>query len=140
MAAISAQVNIADDRGEKERLPRGLPGVRRSLDDVNFRASRRLGDRKEAMLTARMTERMENTAAGQMATAVSYVVPHVDAAQRRLAAPRRPHRQRVGPQPRGIALTQSLVLGARFLVHPWSSVRMCHPSRSVLDSVSRALR
>ena len=73
MAAISAQVSVADDRGEKERLPRGLPGVRRSLDDVNFRVIETTGDRKEAMLTARMTERMDNSAAGQMATAVSYV-------------------------------------------------------------------
>jgi hypothetical protein len=66
MASISAQVNIADDRGEKERMPRGLQ-VRRSLDDVNFRV---IGT-SEAMLTARMTERMD--AAGQMAQAVSYV-------------------------------------------------------------------
>jgi hypothetical protein len=71
MAAISTQVTIDDDRGEKERMPRGLLGVRRSLDDVNFRVFETSADRKEAMLTARMTERMENTAASQMA--VSYV-------------------------------------------------------------------
>ena len=69
MASISAQVTVADDRGDKERLPRGLLGVRRSLDDVNFRI---IGT-TEAMLTARMTERMENTAAGQTSMAVSYV-------------------------------------------------------------------
>jgi hypothetical protein len=67
MASISAQVNIADDRGDKERMPRGLPDVRRSLDDVNFRV---IGT-SDAMLTARMTERTENPAGGQMA--VSYV-------------------------------------------------------------------
>ena len=69
MAAISAQVNIDDDRGDKEQMPRGLLGVRRSLDDVNFQI---IGT-SDAMLTARMTERMENPAAGQMAQAVSYV-------------------------------------------------------------------
>ena len=68
MAAISAQVNVADDRTEKERLPRGLSGVRRSMDDVTLQV---VGP--EAILTARMTERMDNAAAGQMAQAVSYV-------------------------------------------------------------------
>jgi hypothetical protein len=68
MAAISAQVNVADDRSEKERLPRGLAGVRRSMEDVTLQV---VGP--EAILTARMTERMDNAAAGQMAQAVSYV-------------------------------------------------------------------
>ncbi len=68
MASISPQVTITDDRGDKERLPRGLNGVQRSLNDVNFR---QFGS--EAMLTARMTERMENTNAGQMASAVSFI-------------------------------------------------------------------
>jgi hypothetical protein len=68
MAAISAKVNVADDRADKERLPRGLNGVQRSLEDVTFRV---LGS--QAMLTARMTERMDNPGAGQMAQAVSYI-------------------------------------------------------------------
>ena len=68
MASISGQVTIADDRSDKERLPRGLTGVQRSLGDVNFNVVT-----SEAMLTARMTERMENSAAGQMAQAVTFV-------------------------------------------------------------------
>ena len=68
MASISAQVTIADDRSDKERLPRGLTGVQRSLEDVNFSVVT-----TEAMLTARMTERMENPAAGQMAQAVTFI-------------------------------------------------------------------
>lgn len=68
MASISAQVTIADDRSDKERLPRGLTGVQRSLEDVNFSTVT-----SEAMLTARMTERMENAAAGQMAQTVTFV-------------------------------------------------------------------
>ena len=68
MAAISPQVNVADDRGDKERIPRGLTGVRRTLDDVNVQVVN-----NEAILTAKMTERMENTAAGQSAQAVSFI-------------------------------------------------------------------
>ena len=68
MTAIAPQANVSDDRGDKERLPGGLSGVRRSFDDVNFRV---FGS--EAMLTARMTERMDNAAAGQMAQAVSFI-------------------------------------------------------------------
>jgi hypothetical protein len=69
MASISPQVNVADDRAERERLPRGLPAVRRSLDDVKFQ---QVSD-DTAMLTARMTERMDDASAGKMATAVSLV-------------------------------------------------------------------
>ena len=68
MASISPQVNVSDDRGDKERLARGLTGVRRTLEDVNVQV---VGS--EAILTAKMTERMDNAAAGQMATAVSFV-------------------------------------------------------------------
>jgi hypothetical protein len=68
MTAISAQVTVADSRSDKERLPRGFNGVQRSLDSVNFQV-----EGPEAMLTARMTERMENAAAGQMSQAVSFV-------------------------------------------------------------------
>ena len=68
MAAISAQVSVQDERPDKERLPRGLNAVRRTLDDVNFQL---VG--QEAMLTARMTERMEDTAGAQMAQAVTFV-------------------------------------------------------------------
>ena len=66
MTAIAPQASVTDDRGDKERLPRGLTGVRRSLDDVKIQM---VGG--EAMLTARMTERMET--AGQMAQAVSFI-------------------------------------------------------------------
>lgn len=66
MAAIAPQANIADDRADKERLPRGLTGVKRSIEDVKLQIVP-----SGALLTARMTERME--AAGQMAQAVSYV-------------------------------------------------------------------
>jgi hypothetical protein len=69
MASISPQVDVADDRTERERLPRGLPSVRRSLEDVNFR----LVSNDTAMLTARMTERMEDAAAGKMAATVSFI-------------------------------------------------------------------
>lgn len=68
MASISPQANVSDNRAEKERMPRGLTGVRRSLDEVRFQA---VGT--EVMFTARMTERMDNAAAGQMAQAVSFV-------------------------------------------------------------------
>ena len=68
MASISGQVNVSDDRAEKEKLPRGLAGVRRSLDDVSVQV---FGS--EAMLTAKMTERMDDVAAGRMAEAVSFV-------------------------------------------------------------------
>lgn len=68
MASISPKATVSDNRAEKERLPRGLTGVRRSLDDVNFQVSG-----PDVMFTARMTERMENAAAGQMAQAVSFV-------------------------------------------------------------------
>ena len=69
MTSISAQVNVTDDRGDKERLPKGLSGVRRTLEDVNVQVV----NNNEAMLTARMTERMENVAAGQSAQAVSFI-------------------------------------------------------------------
>ena len=68
MASISPQATVSDDRAEKERLPRGLTGVRRTLDEVRFQAAG-----TEMMFTARMTERMENAAAGQMAQAVTFV-------------------------------------------------------------------
>jgi hypothetical protein len=68
MTSISPQATVSDQRGEKERLPGGLSGVRRSLDDVRVQVAG-----SEVLLTARMTERMENTAAGQMAQAVSFI-------------------------------------------------------------------
>ena len=68
MASISPQVNVTDDRGDKERLPRGLTGVRRTLDDVNVQVVN-----SEAIFTAKMTERMENLTAGQSAQAVAFV-------------------------------------------------------------------
>lgn len=68
MASISPQATVTDNRAEKERMPRGLAGVRRSLDEVRFQTAG-----SEVLFTARMTERMDNTAAGQMAQAVSFV-------------------------------------------------------------------
>ena len=68
MASISPQATVSDNRAEKERLPRGLSGVRRTLDEVRLQSAG-----SEVILTARMTERMDNAAAGQMAQAVSYV-------------------------------------------------------------------
>jgi len=68
MASISPQVNVSDSRGDKERLPRGLTGVRRTLDAVNVQVVN-----SEAIFTARMTERMENIVAGQSTQAVSFV-------------------------------------------------------------------
>jgi hypothetical protein len=68
MASISPQASVSDNRAEKERMPRGLAGVRRSLDEVNFQVAG-----SEVLFTARMTERMDNPAAGQMAQAVSFV-------------------------------------------------------------------
>jgi len=68
MASLSPQGTVSDNRAEKERMPRGLTGVRRSLDEVNFQVAG-----TEVLFTARMTERMDNPAAGQMAQAVSFV-------------------------------------------------------------------
>lgn len=68
MASISPQASVSDNRAEKERLPRGLTGVSRSLDEVNFQVAG-----SEVLFTARMTERMDNAAAGQMAQTVSFV-------------------------------------------------------------------
>ena len=71
MASISPQVNVADDRGDKDRLPRGLTGVRRTLEDVRVQVVN-----SEAIFTARMTERMENTGAGQSTQSVAFVSHH----------------------------------------------------------------
>lgn len=69
MAAFSdAQVSVFDERTENERLPQGLAGARRSLEDVNVQV---FGE--SAILTARMTERWENIAVARMATADSFV-------------------------------------------------------------------
>jgi hypothetical protein len=69
MASIAPQVTLTDDRPTKERLPQGLNGVRRSLEEVSFN---RASD-DDAMLTAKVTERMDNAPGGQMAQAVSFV-------------------------------------------------------------------
>ena len=66
MAAIAPQANVSDGRSEKERMPSGLVGVRRSLEDVKLQV-----EGPAATLTARITERME--ASGQMAETVSFI-------------------------------------------------------------------
>ena len=67
MTAISGvQVSVSDDRPQREKLPAGLAGVRRSLEDVNVLVSG-----SDAILTAKMTERMDSS--GQMAQSVSFV-------------------------------------------------------------------
>ena len=68
MSALAPQANVSDDRGVKEKLPGGLNGVRRSFEDTTFKVYG-----SEAMLTAKVTERMDNAAAGQMAQAVSFI-------------------------------------------------------------------
>jgi hypothetical protein len=64
MSALAPGANLSDDRGAKEKLPGGLNGIRRSFEQVSFNV---FGS--EAQLTAKMTERMDNPAAGQMAQA-----------------------------------------------------------------------
>jgi hypothetical protein len=66
MNAISPRVTVSDNRGEKDRMPRGLPSVQRSLDGVSFNVAG-----SAAMLTARMTERSDNATSGRMT--VSYI-------------------------------------------------------------------
>ena len=69
MAAFSdAQLSVSDERTEKERLPQGLAGVRRSLEDVNLQV---FGE--SAIFTAKLTERWENIGVARMATADSFV-------------------------------------------------------------------
>jgi hypothetical protein len=68
MSALAPGANVSDDRGVKEKLPGGLNGVRRSFDGVSFKV---FGS--EALLTAQMTERMDNAAAGQMTQVVSFI-------------------------------------------------------------------
>ena len=68
MSALAPQANVSDDRDVKEKLPAGLNGVRRSFESVSFRV---FGP--EALLTAQMTERMDNASAGQMAQDVAFI-------------------------------------------------------------------
>jgi hypothetical protein len=68
MSALAPGANLSDDRGAKEKLPGGLNGIRRSFEQVSFNV---FGS--EAQLTAKMTERMDNPAAGQMAQAESFI-------------------------------------------------------------------
>ena len=68
MSALAPGADVSDDRGAKEKLPGGLNGVRRSFEDVGFHV---FGS--EAQLTAKMIERMDNAAAGQMARAESFI-------------------------------------------------------------------
>jgi hypothetical protein len=69
MAALSSpQLSVSDERTERDRLPPGLAGVRRVLDNVNVQV---FGE--NAILTARMTERMEDLAMGRTMQSVSFV-------------------------------------------------------------------
>jgi hypothetical protein len=69
MAVFSeAQLSVSDERSEKERLPPGLAGARRSLEDVNFQV---FGD--NAVFSAKLTERWENTGAARMAMSESFI-------------------------------------------------------------------
>jgi hypothetical protein len=69
MAAFSDEpVSVSDERTGKERLPQGLAGVRRSLEDVNLQV---FGE--NAIFTAKLTERWENIAVARMAMSDSFV-------------------------------------------------------------------
>jgi hypothetical protein len=69
MAALSSpQLSLSDERTERDRLPPGLVGVRLLLDNVQVQA---FGD--SAIVSARMTERMEDLAAGRTIQSVSFV-------------------------------------------------------------------
>jgi hypothetical protein len=69
MAAVAtADMSVSDERTDNERLPRGLAGVRRTLDDVNMQV---FGD--NALLTARMTERFDDVVGARMLMASSFV-------------------------------------------------------------------
>ena len=69
MAAFSDEpVSVSDERTEKERLPQGLAGVRRGLEDVNLQA---FGE--NAIFTAKITERWENIGVARMAMSDSFV-------------------------------------------------------------------
>lgn len=105
MAAFSdAQLSVSDERTENERLPQGLAGVRRSLEDVNLQL---FGE--SAIFTAKMTERWENIAVARMATSDSFRIADMDASRRHVATDRRAHRKRLDtesnlPLRRGAAL------------------------------------
>jgi hypothetical protein len=69
MAAFSDEpVSVSDERTGKERLPQGLAGVRRSLEDVNLQV---FGE--NAIFTAKLTERWENIGVARMAMSDSFV-------------------------------------------------------------------
>ena len=69
MAVFSeAQLSVSDERTERERLPPGLAGARRSLEDVNLQV---FGD--NAVFSAKLTERWENIGAGRMTMSESFV-------------------------------------------------------------------
>lgn len=69
MTALSSlQVTVSDERADTDRLPGGLSGVRRTLDDANLQV---FGS--AAVLTARVTERAEDLAAGRTAQSVSFI-------------------------------------------------------------------
>ncbi len=60
--AAAENINITDERSVGERFPAAQGGIRRDLDQVELELT---GD--TALLTARMTERTENTAGGGVA-------------------------------------------------------------------------
>jgi hypothetical protein len=69
MAALSsAQATVTDQRAEDERLPAGLPGVRRTVTDPRVQVYG-----ADAVLTARISERVDDPAAGKAAESVSFI-------------------------------------------------------------------
>ena len=67
-AVSSGDVDVADERADNERLPRGMIGVRRTLGDVGLQV---FGE--NALLTARMTEQADDLPRGRTILTTSFV-------------------------------------------------------------------
>jgi hypothetical protein len=69
MAAFSsADIRVTDERSEQERLPRGLSNVERTLTSPRVQV---FGS--AAILTAKVTERVEDPKLGQRTEAASFI-------------------------------------------------------------------